>query len=185
MGQIDENEVHAGELDVDWAKVWYDTYSGLTYKELAVRMKELSAEASAADRLKVKKNEELDVIRLKIVPERFAVDEISSINIPGVGRLGLTSDMHCNQVKEKQDSFFQWLRDNGYGDMIKDTVNASSLKSLVKELDEDAKAESGDPATATLDGMLGEDEDGEQSLRKQIGQFLKISPFMRASVTKR
>ena len=161
---------------IDLEQMWYDSYKTGTYAELAARMKELQAQAGEAERCKIQLNKELDVIRLKVVPERFAADNITSMNISGVGRLGLTKDMYCTQKKEFQENLFQWLRDNEYGDLIKDTVNPSSLKSLVKELLEDAAAKVADT------DMFAEPE---KTQADEIQEFLNVTPFMRASVTKK
>lgn len=160
---------------------WLAKYKPLPYPRLAERMVELRDASSKADREKKDLDAELDVIRLKVVPERFAADEISSMRIAGVGTLSLTSDMYCTQKKDRQEELFQWLRDNEYGDIIKDTVNASTLKALVKELLEEKKGELA-KVEASLDSMLDE---GPTSAADEIASYLNITPFMRASVTKR
>lgn len=159
---------------------WLKKYEGLPYKDLAERMLELQKAASAAEREATNLKAEFDVIRLKIVPVRFAADGFSSLNIPGVGRLGLTKDAYCTQKKETQQEFFEWLRENGYGDLIKDTVNPSSLKSLVKELAEEA-TESAPEFNPGADDAEVE----EASKFDEVSQFVNYIPFMRASVTKR
>lgn len=176
MMQID-NEENLESLDPE--TVWLHKYEGMPYKDLAERMIELRTAAEKADREKIDFNKELDVIRLKVIPNRFAEDGFSSMNIPGVGRLGLTKDAYCTQVKEKQPEFFDWLRENDYGDLIKDTVNPSSLKSLVKELaEEDASAKE------TKEFIIG-DESEDKSQFDEISDFVNYTPFMRAAVTKK
>ena len=175
--QID-NEENLESLDPE--TVWLRKYEGMAYKDLAERMIELRAAAEKADREKIDFNKELDVIRLKVIPNRFAEDGFSSMNIPGVGRLGLTKDAYCTQVKEKQSEFFDWLRENDYGDLIKDTVNPSSLKSLVKELaEEDASSKE------TKEFVVGDDSEEEKSQFDEISGFVNYTPFMRAAVTKK
>lgn len=159
---------------------WLKKYEAMPYKDLAERMLELKQTADEAKRCETTTNKELDVIRLKVVPVRFAADGFSSLNIPGVGRLGLTKDAYCTQVKDKQPEFFSWLRDNDYGDLIKDTVNPSSLKSLVKELAE----ESAEQAPEFNPGAEAAEVE-EISKFDEMSEFVNFIPFMRASVTKK
>jgi hypothetical protein len=152
----------------------------MPYKDLAARMVELRDKSVVLDLDKKAVDAELDVIRLKVVPVRFAADGLKSMNVEGVGRLGLTSDAYCTQKKEFQEELFSWLRDNDFGDMIKDTVNPSSLKSLVKEL----KAEEIESAPVFEPGKEDPLEE-EKSKFEEISEYVNFIPFMRASVTKK
>lgn len=156
---------------------WFAKYQNMPYKDLAARMLELREAAALAKAEETTANKELDIIRLRVVPQRFAQDGYSSLNIPGVGRLGLASDAYCTQKKEFQDELFNWLRDNDAGDMIKEGVNPSSLKSLVKELAAEA-AEQAPMFDAEADA------EPEKSKFDEIAEFVNYTPFMRASVTK-
>lgn len=166
---------------------WFTQYKDQSYPALARRMKELATLSAAAERQRKDLNAELDVIRLKVVPERFAEDELLSIRIEGIGTLGVAGDMHCTMLNDKKPELFEWLRNNDYGDLIKEGVNASSLKSLVKELGaEDALLAPQKAESATLASMLEEPgEDRGKTQREEIEAFLDIKPFSRASVTKR
>ena len=42
--------------------------------------------------------------------------------------------MFASIIAEKRPQAFQWLRDNGYGDIIQETVNASTLSAFAKTL---------------------------------------------------
>lgn len=155
---------------------WFAKYQTLPYKDLAQRMLELREEEALAKSRATAATKELDIIRLRVVPQRFAEDGMSSLNLPGIGRLGLSSDAYCTQKKDLQEALFDWLRANDAGDMIKDNVNASSLKSLVKELAADAQ-ESAPAFDADPDTI-------EKSKFDEIIEFVNYTPFMRASVTK-
>jgi hypothetical protein len=43
----------------------------------------------------------------------------------------------CRAQLLDHDVAFQWLRDNGYGDIIKETVNSNTLSAIVKDLPEE------------------------------------------------
>jgi len=162
----------------DQSDVWFKKYSEMPYKDLAARMIELRDAAKKAEREKITLDAEHDIIRLRVVPLRFAEDGMTSMNIDGVGRLGLTKDAYCTQVKGVQEEFFQWLRDNDFGDLIKDTVNPSSLKSLVKELQTES-------AESVAEFSVGDDDADDKTKFDEITEkYVNFTPFMRASVTK-
>lgn len=166
-------------LEIDPEAAWRQKYENMPYKDLAARMVELRDEAAKAKAHEVMTNKELDVIRLKIVPSRFAEDGYSSLNIPGVGRLGLTADAYCTQKNECKDELFEFLRKNDGGDLIKEGVNASSLKSFVKELEQEARE---NPPEFDLSNP---DAEPEPTKFDEVCKLVNYTPFMRASVTKK
>ena len=98
-----------------------------------------------------------DHYKLEVIPDALAEEEITSCNIEGIGRLGLTIDAWVGM--HNRDIGHQWLRDNGFGDLITETVNHGTLKSWLKE-----QAKSGH--VPPLD-------------------IFKFEPYSRASITKR
>jgi hypothetical protein len=164
---------------MDQEKAWKQKYEKMPYKDIAARMLELRDQIAEAENTASALKAELDVIRIKVVPVRYANDGVTSQNFAGIGRLGLTKDAYCTQKPDKKDELFVWLRDNNFGDLIKDTVNPSSLKSLVKELAEDDQSRE-------VEFTPGEDADeAEKTKFDQINELVNYTPFMRAAVTKK
>lgn len=163
---------------VDPSLIWYNKYKGQSYAKLAARMIELQRLAKAAQDQSTRLGAEFDVIRLRVVPERFLADETTSMNIAGIGRLGIARDAYCTQPKETQEELFEFLRENGFPDLIKEGVNPSSLKSLVKDLEKEA-------SEGAVEFVPGESDLDEESLFDKITKLVKYTPFMRASVTKK
>ena len=62
----------------------------------------------------------------------------------------LTTKTRASARAGQKDELFAALRDEGYGDMITETVNANSLSSFVKE----QIAENGDALPDWLDGLV-------------------------------
>lgn len=60
-----------------------------------------------------------------------------TIEIPGVGnrRFQMSNRWACSIINK--DVGFQWLRENGLGDLIKPTVNASTLAATAKNMSEE------------------------------------------------
>lgn len=98
-----------------------------------------------------------DFLRLVAVPARFEAEGISNMKVVGVGRVQLAGDLYAGIVKGREDSAFEWLDDNGRGDLVKRTVNSSSLKAVLKQ--------------ALQNG-------------EELPDFFKAEPFTRASIVK-
>ena len=120
------------------------------------RMRDLAAEKEAAEAALKLINAEYDVIRLETLPEKMDSEGIENLRVAGIGRVGLTADMFIAAVDK--EGLFKWFRDQNLGDMIQDTVNASTLKAFVKRRMKEGK----DVPT----------------------DYLRVTPFTRASITK-
>ena len=103
-------------------------------------------------------NKEFDFLRIIKIPGQMEDEGIDRITVNGVGRVSLTADMHVSVKAEKKAEFFDWLRDNGRGDLLQENINPSTLKATVK-------------------GLVKNGEEIPEDL-------LNVSPFTRASITK-
>ncbi len=91
----------------------------------------VSEALEAADRLKKELQKCFDFIRYVATPE--AMDEIENIRVEGVGTVYLTSDYNVSIVKDQKEAAHDWLTENGHEDAIIETVNSSTLKSIIKK----------------------------------------------------
>ena len=66
------------------------------------------------------------------VPDMLRANQIRTITVEGVGRVSLGTRWSASMT-DKQ-SGFDWLRGNGHGGVIQETVNAQTLGALAKEL---------------------------------------------------
>lgn len=108
-------------------------------------------------------NAEYDVIRIELMPTLLDDLNLENIRVKGLGRVSLTGDIFCSVKGASQDGLFDWLRGGNpdkeaLGDLIKETVNSSTLRSFVKD-------------------------------RMKVGkpipdEFLNVTPYTRASITK-
>lgn len=48
-------------------------------------------------------------------------------------RISLRTDVYASTNKAREQEFFEWLRDHNAGDLIKETVNAQTLRAFVRE----------------------------------------------------
>tara|TARA_R110002110_G_scaffold142015_8_gene330132 strand:+ start:3292 stop:3780 length:489 start_codon:yes stop_codon:yes gene_type:complete len=69
----------------------------------------------------------------EIVPQKFTEQGISSITVDGY-RFTVSSQARTTIQKDMKDEAYDWLRDNGLGDLVTETVNSSTLSATAKSL---------------------------------------------------
>lgn len=104
-----------------------------SYAELAARMKELKSQIAEQENETKELKRQLEEITQFILPEKMDAEGISTVNVKGYGRITVTQQMRANVPADKAPLLRQWLRENGYGELIGETVNPSTLKAWVKE----------------------------------------------------
>jgi hypothetical protein len=93
--------------------------------------------------------------------QHMASDEVQNFN--RAGRLFcLTNKMRASAAAGRKEELFEALREQGFGDLIVETVNAQTLSSFVK----DQSAENGDALPDWLDGLVSVFEQTGVSVRK-------------------
>lgn len=50
----------------------------------------------------------------------------------------LNTRIYANAIADRKEELFAWLKENGYGDLVYETVNANSLAAFVREQLEEA-----------------------------------------------
>lgn len=102
-------------------------------------------------------NKRLDQLRLSEIPEAMAALEIPNLTVAEIGRVTLTADVYASIPPDKKEEAYEWLNSSGHGNCITETVNASTLKAIMRR----------------------RIRDGEE-----IPDVFKVTPFTRASITK-
>jgi hypothetical protein len=69
------------------------------------------------------------------VPDALRANNIRTITVEGVGRVSLGTRWSASMPDK--EAGFEWLRGNGHGGVIQETVNAQTLGALAKELNND------------------------------------------------
>jgi hypothetical protein len=110
-------------------------FSDKTLAELAIRMMELDEALKAFKSGSSTAQVEMDYLRKVAIPAKFETScpGATSVKLDGIGTLSVVGDLYVNVPADNREAVKEWLGDNGYGDLIQETVNASSLKALVKE----------------------------------------------------
>jgi len=134
-------------------------YSGYSLTDLIREMNRVQQEKDQLEETLKKVNSRFDHLRLAAIPNKMDEEGIPNITIEGIGRVSLTSDAYVSIKAGMKDQAWQWLSDNGHGDLITETVNPSSLKAAVKQ-------------------MIGKAEEVPEDL-------FNVTPFTRASITRK
>lgn len=130
--------------------------SGVSAADAARFQKQLMDTHEMADSLKSTIGKVYDWVRTGLVPEKMDEEGLELLKIEGIGRVSLTSDINVSIINKDEE--FKWLEESGHGDLITETVNASSLKALLRRMIRDGK--------------------------EVPEAIFKVIPFTRASITK-
>ena len=130
-------------------------YGRMDLMEMVAAMKAAQEDKDTIEEMLKKVNARYDTLRLELIPNKMDETGIENIKIDGIGRVSLTGDMYI-QVADKE-AMYQWLDDHGFGDLIQSTVNSSTLKAFIK---------------------------GRMKGGEECPEWVKITPFTRASITK-
>lgn len=127
-------------------------------RTLATQMRQLQTRKDELEEELKQVNADLDVIRLRKIPDLMGNLGLQTCTFAGLGRLQLATDLYASTREGQKGAAMQWLRDCGYPLMIQETYNASSLKALFRRM--------------IADGAEIPDE------------IFNVNPFIRASIVK-
>lgn len=106
----------------------------LTVQQLAAKQRKLSEQIDTLKNLSAHLQKQYDGIRLVVLPEKMDEEGITNITVDGVGRVSIQSDIYFSIPAPTKEEAYEWLKDNGHGDLIQETVNSSSGKAWAKEM---------------------------------------------------
>jgi hypothetical protein len=132
-------------------------WDGASLDDLAYEMDALKNLKEINESIEGIINKWYDELRLVKIPNAMEDAGISNIKY-GFGRITASGDLYVSIVSGQSEAVFEFLDDLGKGDLVKPTVNPSTLKAVVKEL-----IKSGEEIP---------------------GDILKVTPFTRVSITK-
>lgn len=145
-------------LDKEKREMYYRAkYKSMNLMELAYAMEGAKRVQEYAAEVKNWAEAQLDALRLGLIPEKMDETGVESVTYEELGRLGLTGDLYVSVKEGARDPFHAWLHKHKLGDLITDTINSSTLKAFVK---------------------------GRMQAGKEIPEYLNVTPYSRASITK-
>lgn len=107
--------------------------SNTPFAVLGTYMRDLKETIDNLAAVKTEYQNEFDRIRRGALPDKMEAEQMSTITLPGVGRITVTDQMSASILPEYKLDMQAWLKDNGFGALVTATVNASTLSAFVKE----------------------------------------------------
>lgn len=86
--------------------------------------------------IKTQFQKHLDNLRQDKIPTAFKEAGITSLTVDGY-RYTISQTLRASIKPETKEDAYQWLRDNDLGDLIIETVNASTLAAQARKMAED------------------------------------------------
>jgi len=111
-----------------------DKYAGMGLSDIVIEMARIDADIKALGEKKTDMQHEYDAIRKFALPSAMDDAGISNMNVTGVGRVSLRSDVYASIPATNKEAAFDWLRGTSHGGVIKESVHAGTLKALMKTL---------------------------------------------------
>jgi hypothetical protein len=114
-------------------------YGMLELRLLCEQMKAAQERKDAVEETLKGINAELDLLRLRKIPEKMEALGLRNATFEGLGRVQLAEDIYASTREGKKDEGIRWLRDCGYDGMITEGYNASSVKALFRRMIREAQ----------------------------------------------
>lgn len=117
--------------------------------DMVDNIKKLSASQAAAEYVLIKNladeyesigktlNDFRDKLKVEVVPAAFERDKITSFNTVDGYRVTMSQSVRCKMLDKGLG--YAWLRENKLGDLITETVNASTLAATARSMLEEGK----------------------------------------------
>ncbi len=128
--------------------------------ELAEQLKQLREEKKDAEQRVKDINAEIDKTEYALV-QLMAETETQNFTRAGT-MFSLTTKTRASAMAGRKDELYSTLKENGFGDLVYETVNANSLSAFVKE----QIAENQDTVPEWLNGLVNVYEQTTVSVRK-------------------
>ena len=110
-----------------------DKYAGMSLKDTAICMAKLREQHTLEKATAAAVWREHEYLAKNVLPEMMEEMGITSVNLDGLGRLEIRHDASCSIPPENKLDVYDWVRNNGYEDLIQGTINSSTFKAQVKK----------------------------------------------------
>lgn len=117
----------------DKEQEFYPEYNGKSLIELAQAQVDVKNEIENLQKKKTLLQNELDHLRLHRIPSMMEDMGIQNVVLDGIGRLAMQGNLYAGVQKGMKHEAEAWLEEHGHGDLVKGTINSSSLKAFLKE----------------------------------------------------
>lgn len=110
----------------------------MSLPETIKKFKSLKIDLELASTVKTNIQKEYDFLRFNILPKLMDEQDITNMAVEMEGggkpvRVRIQDEIYASIPAPLRPKAYEWLKENGLSELIIETVNASSLKALVKE----------------------------------------------------
>lgn len=109
----------------------YAKFDGMSLGQLIGAMEECKSELDELAAKKTEKQKEYDFLRRIKLPKLMEDQGIDKMKPDGGRGVRIQDELFVSVRKENQESLKQWLIENGFEQLIQETVNSSSLKGFI------------------------------------------------------
>lgn len=102
-------------------------------KELAKRLRYVMDDLDELAKKKSVLYKEYEDLRKVQIPEAMEELGLDNVKITDVGRISLRSDLYATIPGDHKEEAYSWLMENGFGGIVKDYVQPSTMKAFCKE----------------------------------------------------
>lgn len=119
-----------------FGKITYDKdhIQSMSLPELAGELRSIKEMLEFATLIKTEIQKTYDYISISVIPDVMVDEGVETMNVTGVGRLQFSTDIRCSVLSSNRELLKCWLRDNGHGDLVSESINSSTLKAFIKEM---------------------------------------------------
>ena len=107
--------------------------------ELGKELFDLKAEKEELEEKLKEINKRKEVLEVHEIPNLMQDTEITKFTIDGYGTIYKKNDVRAYIRVDNQEEAFDWLNENGHGDIIKETVHWATLRKWANEMLEENK----------------------------------------------
>lgn len=105
----------------------------LDIEDLAVVFRQAKDDLNAAKEHQTMMQKQFDLMRHVVMIEKMEEKGVENITIVDVGRISIRAEARASLVDGSKPEAIAWLIENGFESIPQTTVNASTLKALLKE----------------------------------------------------
>jgi len=110
-----------------------DELREMTMQELVAEFISMKKEIERDKENLSMKTQMFDILRKTVMVDKMEDNGLSNANFSGLGRVSLRAELYATIIKERKEEAYEWLVENEFGDLIKETVNSSTFKAFCKE----------------------------------------------------
>lgn len=135
IATLDENGEYVDDVyEISDFVAQLPDFSTLPASQLARLFAHLKTQFDAMDAVRDEFSKLIELLKNVKIPEAFEREGVKNFTFEDGSRVTLTSRVTASIVADQQEAAFNWLRENGYPDTIKETVNSSTMSATAKEI---------------------------------------------------